>query len=414
MRKIYIGSLCTVLLAFSFAFSFAQVTYTTVQNGNMSLIATWDGNGVPPSPCVNCTIKINNDVNLNYPLAVNTTSLILIANGTTVNINNFLQLDLSVLVVYNNATLNVNDEIHLYNASNVRLTNTNSFIDASNNGGNPSHGTIDPGDVAGSGIFYILQSAPPVIATTEFDAVLSQYGYGGHFIPVNNLVDFKDYNDPYSFNCHGTCLSNLIYGPAVSNLSTTGVVIFGQTTVLPITLSKFGASLNIDRTVDVLWSTSLEINSDYFSVERSPDGIGWIPLGTVKAKGTSSVNVNYSYKDNSPINPIGYYRLKMVDIDGKFKYSKVVSVNLDEKAVPLVVYNNPFKDQIRLKINVSSATRLDMTVTDMLGRTFTHQSLNAQAGDNFVNITPAGITEGLYILNINGQNYHQTVKLAKQ
>lgn len=421
MRKIYLTTICTVFFAFAFTVSSAQVTYTTVQDGPMSDPATWDVNGVPPAAptrCNNCTINIKNNVSLDYHLILDNTSTgsqITVYGGATFDIDNFLEFYNATMIVANNALVNVNDEFHLYGPSDIRLANSGSTMDANNNASNPSHGTIDPGNAGASGIYYILDAAaPPVTSASLFDAVLRADGYGGHFTPPLLPTPGAIFPAVYTFTCPSNCPPNgVVFGPAVSSLSG-GVVQFTSALPLPITLSKFAASLQADKSVAILWSTSLEINSDYFSVERSADAANWSSLGTVKAKGHSSINVDYSYKDNSPINPTGYYRLKMVDIDGKFKYSKVVSVNFNEKAVPLVVYSNPFKDQIRLKINVQSAAKLDMTLTDMLGRTFTHQSLNAQAGDNFVNITPTGITEGLYILNIHGQNYHQTVKLAKQ
>ena len=78
----------------------------------------------------------------------------------------------------------------------------------------------------------------------------------------------------------------------------------------------------------------------------------------------------------------------MVDLDGKYKYSKTVSVSNGKDNQPLVIYSNPFSDQIRLKVNVSRAQNLTMTVSDMLGKTYISQSYHAQAGDNFVNLHP--------------------------
>ena len=80
----------------------------------------------------------------------------------------------------------------------------------------------------------------------------------------------------------------------------------------------------------------------------------------------------------------------------------------------LVVYSNPFSDQIRLKVNVSRAQNLTMTVSDMLGKTYLSQSYHAQSGDNFVNLQPAATGSGMYVLRIHGDSYDQTIKLEKQ
>jgi len=106
--------------------------------------------------------------------------------------------------------------------------------------------------------------------------------------------------------------------------------------------------------------------------------------------------------------------LKMTDLDGKFKYSKTVSVTLKADARPLVVYNNPFSDMIRLKVNVSRAQNLTITVSDMLGKSYINQTYHAQAGDNLVNLPSSISSHGVYVLRIYGDSYDQTVKLQKQ
>ena len=148
------------------------------------------------------------------------------------------------------------------------------------------------------------------------------------------------------------------------------------------------ATRNDDGSIKMSWATSQEENAGYYDVERSSDQSGWTKMGSVKAKGYSSTTTNYSFTDKLPFDGTGYYRLKMIDLDGKFNYSKTVSVTDSKTKVPLVVYSNPFSDQIRLKVNVSRAQNLVMTVSDMMGKTYLSQSYHAQSGDNFVNLLP--------------------------
>ena len=133
-----------------------------------------------------------------------------------------------------------------------------------------------------------------------------------------------------------------------------------------------------------------------------------------EAKGYSSTTTNYFFTDKSPVNGTGYYRLKMIDLDGKFTYSKAIRITADQTNTALVIYSNPFSDQIRLKINVSRPQNLLMTVTDMLGKTYVAKSYQAQSGDNFVNLQPSISSSGMYILRIQGNSFNQTVKLEKQ
>ena len=166
--------------------------------------------------------------------------------------------------------------------------------------------------------------------------------------------------------------------------------------------------------MNVNWSTVQEINSDYFLVERSADATSWEPLGQVPAKGNSSGVVDYKYVDPAPPNSTNYYRLKMVDLDGKFKYSQVAKVNLDGRSAALTIYNNPFHDQVRIKINLTSSEVLDLKLTDLTGRTHVQQTIKGQPGDNFVNLNPSLVGSGLYILTIKGQTYSQSAKLVRE
>ncbi len=218
-------------------------------------------------------------------------------------------------------------------------------------------------------------------------------------------------------NCTLICGTGLVFGPASTQYQPlpNDFYGFGPAATLPVVLAQFIASRQSDGTVKVSWTTSQEVNAGYYDVERSGDQTGWAKIGSVKAKGNSSIATDYYLIDNLPLDGTGYYRLKMVDLDGKFVYSKTVAVTADDNAVPLVIYNNPFTDMIRLKVNVSRAQNLSLTVSDILGKTYLRQSIQAQAGDNLVNLQPAVIGgSGMYILRITGDSYNQTAKIEKQ
>jgi hypothetical protein len=99
-------------------------------------------------------------------------------------------------------------------------------------------------------------------------------------------------------------------------------------------LVNFNAVLD-NNVVNLSWTTAEEINSNHFAVERSADASHWQAIGTVTAKGFSSIAVNYSFIDESPSSGVNYYRLQIVDNDGKYKYSavKVVRSSLTKDSV---------------------------------------------------------------------------------
>jgi hypothetical protein len=106
--------------------------------------------------------------------------------------------------------------------------------------------------------------------------------------------------------------------------SATGIV------PLPITLVSFDAEPNQDN-IATHWKTSAEINNDYFTVERSQDGVNFTPIGRVEGAGNSSIELNYMYLDKTYEFGINYYRLKQTDFDGKNSYSEIVTVDVEQE-----------------------------------------------------------------------------------
>jgi hypothetical protein len=332
-------------------------------------------------------------------------------NNSNLNINTKTELNGTTLLMGNTPsttqTLFVNDQLFLDPTAVIQLANATTTVDANNSTANPIVGTFTFGAFHVAGIYTVRTASPGPAGAT--DITLS---------PVTNARWDDGFTvDPYTLNCTFTCGTGLVFGPASTQYETlpNDFFGFGPSTTLPVVLAQFIASKQSSGTVKLSWTTSQEINAGYYDVERSGDQTGWIKIGSVKAKGNSSIATDYSLFDNLPLDGTGYYRLKMVDLDGKFVYSKTVSVTADNSSVPLVIYNNPFTDLIRLKVNVDRAQNLSLTVTDILGKTYIRQSIQAQAGDNLVNLQPAVIGgSGMYILRITGDSYSQTAKIEKQ
>ena len=146
---------------------------------------------------------------------------------------------------------------------------------------------------------------------------------------------------------------------------------------LPIKLTTFSAEQYKERASKLNWSTSSEINSDFFGVERSEDGVNWSNIGRVRAAGNSNETLKYEYIDNSlPLNrskeQIFYYRLKMTDLDGKYEYSDIRGVNFQRTATTtsISIYPNPSTDRINVDLSGMDLNNGDivLSVFDMKGQ----------------------------------------------
>jgi hypothetical protein len=210
--------------------------------------------------------------------------------------------------------------------------------------------------------------------------------YGGQFVDIVQII----WRDPVSGNLK-TC--QFRPGPAAS---------------LPIKLSSFSGRLNTETEATIAWSSSLEENSFKYEVQRSADGKNFVTVGTVNAAGTSLQTVKYSYNDALPGAGAYFYRLKMIDQDGKSEMSKTVYVNSKKGAgVVTKVFPNPFTSEIQL----IGATSADLNSSNTIQVfTVTGQRVNFRiTGANAIAIDENS-PRGVYILKIKDQ----TFKLNKQ
>ena len=158
---------------------------------------------------------------------------------------------------------------------------------------------------------------------------------------IVNVTPTGDLNN-YSFAANIGSLPNgnhVFYIRSFDTWGLTYVYPFTVNTPLPLTLLSFNAQKQ-NTVVQLNWLTTNEINTQYFEVERSTDGIHFMAIGKVNAQTNTATNKNYSFNDNSFPTGIIYYRLKMVDINGAYTYSPIVRIN-NNSGVAINIYPNP-------------------------------------------------------------------------
>ncbi len=152
---------------------------------------------------------------------------------------------------------------------------------------------------------------------------------------------------------------------------------------LPIILTSFDVTKHNERSSKLNWKTSSEINSDFFGIERSKDGNNWETIGRVTAAGNSSKEQAYEFiDDNLPLirtkEQVFYYRLRMTDLDGQYKYSDVRGVNFGKLSTGVVtIYPNPTVEHINVDLSGMDldAGKVDLFVYDMTGRQVIKKSI---------------------------------------
>jgi hypothetical protein len=147
----------------------------------------------------------------------------------------------------------------------------------------------------------------------------------------------------------------------------------GVMMLIPLGVSFLDFSAEaIDRNVLLRWSTASEINSDYFSIERSLDGENFTVIAQVQAAGSSQDLLEYEFVDVNAFMPNTqyYYRVKEVDFDGKIMYTELRLVQMNQQqSNQIVVFPNPFSEILNVFIPQNSITdQTQIIVTDELNR----------------------------------------------
>src|SRR5690606_5824049 len=141
--------------------------------------------------------------------------------------------------------------------------------------------------------------------------------------------------------------------------------------VLPLQLITFKGEWKNNAAL-LQWETVNENNTAEFVVERSLDGSNYSPTGSVNANGNTTTNIKYSFTDhNAASQPAAmiFYRLKLVDQDGKFSYSKSISIDL-KNVLDIVLFPNPVKDKLNIRIKNREERTITLEISDMQGRKF--------------------------------------------
>jgi len=143
----------------------------------------------------------------------------------------------------------------------------------------------------------------------------------------------------------------------------------GEPTALPVELTSFIATTK-NGMVDLKWETATEVNNHGFEVERKSPHTDWSKIGFVEGHGTSNSPKYYGYSDK----PVGSgkfsYRLKQIDNDGRFEYSPVVEVMVDNLPNGFVLeqnYPNPFNPETSIRFALKEDTRASLKVFNAMG-----------------------------------------------
>lgn len=178
---------------------------------------------------------------------------------------------------------------------------------------------------------------------------------------------------------------------------------------LPIELLSFQAFVQ-EEEVQLKWSTNTEINNDYFTVERSKDGVTFEKVADVKGAGNSNTILHYALTDNTPLQGKSYYRLKQTDFSGQFDYSSIIAVNLDNPFSEYIhVYPNPFINEVTFEL-LGNSNPVEFEILNPLGMVVYKGSLDGTT----TTIPTQFFSSGMYVIKFSDGIHVETKTTIKE
>ena len=182
---------------------------------------------------------------------------------------------------------------------------------------------------------------------------------------------------------------------------------------LPVELSSFTASVKLNS-VQLSWKTLTEVNSASFQVQRKSESADWTKIGEVTAAGNSNSPKQYSYIDRNLASGKYQYRLKMIDADGSYQFSKIVEaeVNIPSEFSLSQNYPNPFNPStvINYSLPFDTDVRLDVySINGELVRTLVNETQSA--GSYSVEFNASDLSSGTYLYRLTAKDFVQTKKM---
>ncbi len=200
-----------------------------------------------------------------------------------------------------------------------------------------------------------------------------------------------------------------IFGSGGTNISSTSATVFSLavSATLPVTLLSFNGKKNGDQ-VALFWNTTHEINTSSYQIYRSNDGVNFSPIGSKPAAGNSSVEMHYTYNDLTPAKGNNYYKIKMIDRDGRYSFTNILKISFDDKEGIFIIAQGR---SIRISFSNQENATYQLRAINAAGQLIRSVSVKDDGSSTHVIDLPESLSTGVYYLNLtsNKQNITKSV-----
>lgn len=240
---------------------------------------------------------------------------------------------------------------------------------------NDGNGFTDAQNGSGNGTFDVNHQYIATLVPTPSPLTSLQHGWKYRLIVAEDDADFLNSDCNY--------------------LNTKTLVIAQCGAVLPVKLTSLKATLNTNISGTISWQMAEQINVKQYELEKSTDGVNF---SFVTAIPSATNTVNYSADDNTLSDGINYYRIKVINNDGRYAYSSIITLALKGNTDAIKIFPNPVKD--RLFIWVPAQTKVNkLVIIDAIGKKIMEKTGLSNA-TNVSDIEVSKLPRGVYSIQI--------------
>jgi hypothetical protein len=235
-----------------------------------------------------------------------------------------------------------------------------------------------------SGVLYVVEDA-----SSGSSYATSEFGNGS-----SETFTTQTFTTPGLYNVE--IVADKLSGSGCLSIATASITVSGT---LPVQLISFNGRLTNGQS-QLNWRTATESNASHYVIERSEDGIHFLSIGSVKAIGNSASETAYQFIDLSPLPAFNYYRLKMMDEDGKSSYSAVIKL-YSNSSTKVIASPNPFDQVINIQATIEVSGEAYIRLFDQHGRIVYNTIRSVVKGTNAIQLNNLPqLPTGNYILEV--------------
>lgn len=184
--------------------------------------------------------------------------------------------------------------------------------------------------------------------------------------------------------------------------------------IIPVELVSFHAKTE-GNNIKLVWQTATELNNSGFEIQRKSENTSWQKIGFVKGAGTTSEIKNYNFVDTYSTNGMVSYRLRQIDFDGSFLYSKTINfiIGAPQQFVLNQNFPNPFNPSTSISFSIPKATNVRLTIYNQIGeRVVELINKNLEAGSYNYNWNAPRQSSGIYFYEMQTDDYRSVRKMT--